>query len=50
MMETIANITTVRNLLDEYDLKVKKKYGQNLLFMVSLYPGGIILPFQGINL
>lgn len=31
MMETIANITTVRNLLDEYDLKAKKKYGQNFL-------------------
>ncbi|MBR2792027.1 MAG: ribosomal RNA small subunit methyltransferase A [Erysipelotrichaceae bacterium] len=30
-METIANITTVRKLLDEYDLKAKKKYGQNFL-------------------
>ena len=30
-MENIANIVTVRNILNEYDLKAKKKYGQNFL-------------------
>ena len=30
-MENIADITVVRNLLNKYDLKAKKKYGQNFL-------------------
>lgn len=30
-MENIADITVVRSLLNKYDLKAKKKYGQNFL-------------------